>query len=111
MSLRAVQTVTFSPLREHTGLRREQYRASETAQSGRLALMARWYQDSERIHLALGSAEQGVVPWKSPYFSKVGVPRNFSTGKQYHGINVFLLGSLRYTSPFFLTFLQAKELV
>ncbi len=25
--------------------------------------------------------ESGVVPWKSPYFSKVGLPRNFSTGK------------------------------
>jgi antirestriction protein ArdC len=54
--------------------------------------------------------EQGVIPWKSPYFSKVGFPRNFASGNPYHGINVFLLGSLRYTSPFFLTFLQAKEL-
>ena len=54
--------------------------------------------------------EQGVVPWKSPYFSKVGFPRNFSTGRVYQGINVFLLGSLRFTSPYFLTFIQAKEL-
>ncbi|WP_206170921.1 ArdC family protein [Phragmitibacter flavus] len=54
--------------------------------------------------------EQGVVPWKSPYFSKVGFPQNFSTGKAYQGINVFLLGSLRFTSPYFLTFIQAKEL-
>lgn len=54
--------------------------------------------------------ERGVVPWQSPYFSKVGFPRNFSTGNPYHGINVFLLGSLRYTSPYFLTFIQAKEL-
>ena len=54
--------------------------------------------------------EQGVIPWKSPYFSKVGFPRNFATGNPYHGINVFLLGSLRYTSPYFLTFIQAKEL-
>ena len=54
--------------------------------------------------------EQGVVPWKSPYFSKVGFPRNFSTGREYQGINVFLLGSLRFTSPYFLTFIQAKEL-
>ena len=53
---------------------------------------------------------KGVIPWKSPYFSKVGFPRNFSTGNPYHGINVFLLGSLRYTSPYFLTFIQAKEL-
>jgi antirestriction protein ArdC len=54
--------------------------------------------------------EQGIVPWKSPYFSKVGFPRNFSTGKAYQGINVFLLGSHRFTSPYFLTFIQAREL-
>ncbi len=54
--------------------------------------------------------EQGVVPWKSPYFSKVGLPRNFSSGRAYQGINVFLLGCQRFTSPYFLTFLQAKEM-
>ena len=54
--------------------------------------------------------EAGVVPWQSPYFSKVGFPRNFATGKAYQGINVFLLGSLKFTSPYFLTFIQAKEL-
>ena len=54
--------------------------------------------------------EQGVVPWKSPYFSKVGFPKNFASGKAYRGINVLLLGSLRYTSSYFLTFIQAKEL-
>jgi antirestriction protein ArdC len=54
--------------------------------------------------------QQGVIPWKSPYFSKVGFPKNFASRKAYRGINVFLLGSLRYTSPYFLTFLQAKEM-
>lgn len=54
--------------------------------------------------------QQGVVPWKSPYLSKVGLPRNFSTGRAYQGINIFLLGCQRFTSPYFLTFLQAKEL-
>lgn len=58
----------------------------------------------------ISQLEQGVVPWKSPYFSKVGFPRNFSTGKAYQGINVFLLGSHRFTSPYFMTFIQAKEL-
>ncbi len=53
---------------------------------------------------------KGVVPWKSPYFSKTGFPKNFSTQKEYQGINVLLLGSQRFTSPYFLTFLQAKEL-
>lgn len=54
--------------------------------------------------------EQGVVPWKSPCFARVGFPKNFATGNRYRGINVFLLGSLRYTSPYFLTYIQAQEL-
>lgn len=54
--------------------------------------------------------ERGVVPWKSPYFSTTGFPKNFATQKEYQGINLLLLGCLRYTSPYFLTFLQAKEL-
>ncbi|MFD0894734.1 DUF1738 domain-containing protein [Luteolibacter ambystomatis] len=58
----------------------------------------------------LDHLENGVVPWKSPYFSKTGFPKNFSTQKEYNGINVLLLGSQRFTSPYFLTFLQAKEL-
>lgn len=53
---------------------------------------------------------KGVVPWKSPYFSKTGFPRNFSTQREYNGINVMLLGCQRFTSPYFMTFLQAKEL-
>lgn len=58
----------------------------------------------------IAQLEQGIVPWKSPYFSKVGFPRNFFPGKAYQGINVFLLGSHRFTSPFFLTFIQARGL-
>jgi antirestriction protein ArdC len=58
----------------------------------------------------LTQLEQGVVPWKSPYFSQVGFPRNFASGKPYRGINVFLLGSLRFTSPYFLTCIQARDL-
>lgn len=54
--------------------------------------------------------ERGVVPWKSPYFSKTGFPKNFVSQKEYRGINVLLLASQRFISPFFLTFLQAKEL-
>ncbi len=66
-----------------------------------------YQQVTDRI---IAQLEQGVAPWKSPYFSKVGFPRNFATGKAYQGINVFLLGSLRFTSPYFLTFIQAREL-
>lgn len=62
---------------------------------------------TERI---INQLESGIIPWKSPYFSRVGLPRNFSSGKHYQGINVFLLGSLNFTSPWFLTYLQAQEL-
>lgn len=54
--------------------------------------------------------EQGTVPWQSSSIARVGMPRNFSTGKAYSGINVFLLGMAEFQSPYFLTFLQAKEL-
>lgn len=54
--------------------------------------------------------EAGVVPWQSPSIARVGFPRNFSTGKCYNGINVFLLGSQEFQSPLFLTFIQAREL-
>jgi len=65
---------------------------------------------SEVTNRIIAQLEQGVVPWQSPYFSKVGFPKNFASGKHYQGINVFLLASLRYTSPYFLTYKQAQEL-
>lgn len=54
--------------------------------------------------------EAGTVPWQSPSTARVGFPRNLSTGKYYSGINVFLLGSQEFQSPYFLTFVQAREL-
>ncbi len=62
---------------------------------------------TERI---LHILENGVVPWQSPSIAQVGFPRNFSTGKFYQGINVFVLGSAEFQSPYFLTYLQAKEM-
>lgn len=61
-------------------------------------------------HRIIEQLEKGVVPWQSPSFARVGFPRNFATGKHYRGINVFLLGSLEFQSPYFLTFVQAREL-
>jgi antirestriction protein ArdC len=53
----------------------------------------------------------GTCPWKSPYLMRqAGPPMNFLTRKAYRGINVFLLSACRSPSPYFLTFLQAKEL-
>ena len=56
----------------------------------------------------LAQLEAGTVPWRKPWNGKAGMPRNLKSGKEYRGINVFLLHSLGYESPYFLTFKQAK---
>jgi antirestriction protein ArdC len=60
------------------------------------------------------SLKAGVIPWEkpwqSPHFSGGPFPRNFLTGKPHRGINVLLLWSSSYASPFWLTFKQAQEL-
>jgi antirestriction protein ArdC len=59
--------------------------------------------------------EAGVVPWRSPILgrSHAGHPKNLNTGKQYRGINVFLLAFTAYAkgygSSYWLTFNQARE--
>jgi antirestriction protein ArdC len=62
----------------------------------------------------ISSLKAGVIPWekpwKSPRFAGGPFPRNFYTGKPYRGINVLLLWSSDYSSPFWLTFKQAQEL-
>jgi len=52
--------------------------------------------------------ESGCVPWKMPWSSDA--PKNLISGKSYRGINVFMLGSLGYMSPYWLTFKQAQSL-
>lgn len=64
-------------------------------------------QVTERI---LAHLEQGTVPWHSPHCAKVGFPKNFQSGNDYQGINVILLTMSGSTSPYFLTYLQAKAL-
>ena len=60
------------------------------------------------------SLKAGVIPWEKPWrtpqFAGGQFPRNFRTGKPYRGINIMLLWSCSYSSPFWLTFNQAKEL-
>lgn len=54
--------------------------------------------------------ESGTVPWHKPWKGASGFPRNLVSKKPYRGINVFMLLSLGYESPYFLTFNQAKKL-
>jgi antirestriction protein ArdC len=62
----------------------------------------------------ISSLKAGVIPWekpwKAPRFTGGPFPRNFYTGKPYRGINVLLLWSSEYSSPFWLTFKQAQAL-
>jgi antirestriction protein ArdC len=62
----------------------------------------------------IASLKDGIIPWekpwKAPTFDGGNFPRNFTTGKPYRGVNVFLLWGTRFSSPFWLTFKQALEL-
>ena len=55
----------------------------------------------------LNQLAAGVVPWRKTW--KTGLPRSLSTGRDYRGINVLVLGSTEYTSRYWLTYRQAHE--
>ncbi len=53
--------------------------------------------------------QKGTIPWQRTWNSSDEAPRNFKTNKPYRGINVFLLASQPYSSPYWMTFKQADE--
>jgi len=57
----------------------------------------------------LALLEQGTVPWRQPWDSTTGLPRNLFSQRPYRGINVWLLTAMGYASPFWATFHQVKE--
>ncbi|SHJ11807.1 protein of unknown function [Rubritalea squalenifaciens DSM 18772] len=60
----------------------------------------------------IDTIESGVSPFKVPWSSSYGMPRNFA-GRQYRGINFFLTllhcDEFGWDIPVFMTFKQAKE--
>lgn len=58
----------------------------------------------------LEQLERGVVPWARPWKVDGLAPANLVTRRAYRGINVILLGLRGATTPWWLTFRQAKEL-
>ena len=58
----------------------------------------------------IGLLERGIVPWQKPWHGGQQAPRNLVSGKEYRGVNVFLLNSMAYQSPLWLTYRQAQEL-
>ena len=53
--------------------------------------------------------EQGTAPWHKPWTVRGQAPANAISKTEYHGINVIMLASAGYKSPYWLTFKQAKE--
>lgn len=64
---------------------------------------------TERMIAAL---EAGVVPWQRPWKNGADptTPANLVSKRPYRGINVFVLWTAGYASPFWCTFNQAKSL-
>ncbi len=56
----------------------------------------------------LDCLDKGVVPWKKPW--AVQAPRNLSSGHVYRGINPILLSCNAFSSPYWMTYKQAKAL-
>lgn len=54
--------------------------------------------------------EGGVVPWRKPWTDGHHQPRNLVSKKLYRGVNVLVLSHSGHSSPWWLTFKQAKEL-
>jgi len=53
--------------------------------------------------------EAGKIPWRKPWGGVENEPKTLISGKEYSGINFFLLSMLNMENPYFLTFKQAKS--
>lgn len=51
---------------------------------------------------------QGKLPWRRSW--KIGIPSNIKSKRNYNGINFLNLSLNEYPSPYYLTYLQCKEL-
>ncbi len=60
--------------------------------------------------LVIEQLEKGVKPWARPFVSPGVLPMNLISKAPYRGINLFILSSLGFGSPYFLTFKQVKRL-
>jgi antirestriction protein ArdC len=69
---------------------------------------------SEVTAKIIGQLESGVVPWVRPWDNakgcNAGLPINYATGKQYHGINIPLLWSSGFADQRWLTYKQAQAI-
>ena len=54
--------------------------------------------------------ERGTIPWRKNWSAGSGMPRNMVSKKEYRGVNIFILSSSNYSSPYWLTYKQATDL-
>ena len=59
---------------------------------------------TQRILTQLAS---GVLPWRKTW--KSGLPKSLSTGREYRGINILVLGTTAYTSRYWLTYRETHR--
>jgi antirestriction protein ArdC len=56
----------------------------------------------------LKQLEAGQIPWRKTW--STGIPKSLTTGKEYRGLNVFVLGTASFGSRYWLTYRQAQRL-
>jgi len=58
----------------------------------------------------LEKLDEGVIPWRKTWVAGEGAPRNIITNKCYKGFNHMMLLCQGFSSPYWLTFNQIKQL-
>jgi antirestriction protein ArdC len=60
---------------------------------------------TERI---LKQLDAGTIPWRKTWTT--GLPKSLTTGRDYRGVNVLVLGAGAYTSRYWVTYREAQRL-
>lgn len=56
----------------------------------------------------LKKLEEGVIPWRKTWVT--GLPKSLTTGKEYRGMNIVLLGLSGFNSRYWVTYREAQRL-
>lgn len=63
---------------------------------------------TEVTNRILSQLEAGVVPWRKTWTT--GLPKSLTTGREYRGINILVLGTRPYSSRYWVTYREAQRL-
>ena len=78
--------------------------SSTTTQKG-LPIMNIYSTITERI---LKQLEGGTIPWRKTWAT--GLPKSLTSGKEYRGLNILVLGSTEFSSRYWVTYREAQRL-